>query len=324
MTVADYLRTVWLPGLTMDHSPTTCALYNTISESYLIPNNGGITIEDLTSADLTKLYAGLLDHGGRPHPDGSPRGLAPKTVRSAHTTIRRALQDAVEEQPPRLAWNAAASAKAPKVKNTRDPAHWTAAQVRTFLEHIAEDRLAALWITAANTGLRRGELVGLRWQDIDLNREQLTVRQTRVAYGKQTWTKEPKTLRSRRTIPIPAIVVVALERHAEIQAMEKSFAASAYADQGYVFADEIGDPLAPAWVSSTFVRRVKQAGLPRISLHGLRHSFATVALEAGVDVLYVSELLGHSTPTITMNVYQHVRRERLEGAVNTISEAIHG
>jgi integrase len=100
--------------------------------------------------------------------------------------------------------------------------------------------------------------------------------------------------------------------------------ASAYADQGYVFTDEIGDPLSPAWVSSTFVRRVKQAGLPRISLHGLRHSFATVALEAGVDVLYVSEILGHSTPTVTQNIYQHVRRERLEGAVDTISEAIHG
>ena len=119
-------------------------------------------------------------------------------------------------------------------------------------------------------------------------------------------------------------MVAALKRHAEIQDIEKSFAASTYLDQGYVFANEIGDPLSPSWVSSTFVRRVKQAGLPRISLHGLRHSFATVALEAGVDVLYVSELLGHSSPTVTQNVYQHVRRERLEGAVNTISEAIHG
>ena len=193
MTVADYLRTIWLPGLAMDHSPTTVALYNTISANYLTPHIGGIRLEELTSADLTKLYVELLDHGGRPHPDGSPRGLAPKTVRSVHTTIRRALQDAVEEQPPRLPWNPAIAAKAPKVNRTRDPAHWTAAQLRTFLEDIRDDRLAAMWITAANTGVRRGELVGLRWQDIDFARAQLTVRQTRVAYGKETWTKEPKT-----------------------------------------------------------------------------------------------------------------------------------
>lgn len=91
-----------------------------------------------------------------------------------------------------------------------------------------------------------------------------------------------------------------------------------------MFADEIGNPLEPAWVSSRFRRLATEAGLPRLSLHGLRHSFATVALEAGIDVLYVSELLGHATPTVTQNVYQHVRRERLEGAAHAISDAIRG
>jgi integrase len=91
---------------------------------------------------------------------------------------------------------------------------------------------------------------------------------------------------------------------------------------GLVFADEIGDPLDPPTVSATFGRLVRAAGLPRITLHGARHSFATVALEAGVDVLYVSEILGHSSPAVTQSVYQHVRTERLEAAVQAVTDAI--
>jgi integrase len=192
---------------------------------------------------------------------------------------------------------------------------------------LSAERAASLvgeLILAANLGLRRAELVGLRWGDLDLELATLTVRHTRVAYGAKKWDKEPKTPRSRRTVPLHDGLVTSLRRHAEIQELEKIAGADAYADQGDVFANEIGDPLEPAWVSATFARRARAAGLPRITLHGLRHSFATVALEPGVDVLHVSELHGHSSPAVTQNVRQHVRRERLEQAVDTISEAIRG
>ncbi len=221
-------------------------------------------------------------------------------MRSTHTTIRKAFADAVEAK--YLTYNPAAAAKPPKVQPTRDPAVWSAEQVRTFLAHVAGDRLEALWIVAANLGLRRAELVGLRWGDLDLDRGTLTVRHTRVAYGANKWDKDPKTPRSRRTVPLRDALVATLRRHGEIQEVEKIVAADAYSDDGFVFADEIGQPLEPSWVSATFARRARAASLPRLTLHGLRHSFATVALEAGVDVLYVSELLGHSSPAVTQNV----------------------
>jgi site-specific recombinase XerD len=118
------------------------------------------------------------------------------------------------------------------------------------------------------------------------------------------------------------VTVEALRAHGTRQKREKLAAGPAYSDQGFVFADEIGDPLDPSTISATFGRLVRATGLPRITLHGARHSFATVALEAGVDVLYVSEILGHASPATTQSVYQHVRTERLEAAVQAVTDAI--
>ena len=106
--------------------------------------------------------------------------------------------------------------------------------------------------------------------------------------------------------------------------MERLAAGETYTDDGRVFADEIGRPLSPGNVSKLFSRLVKAGGLPPLTLHGLRHTFATLGLEAGVDTLYVSELLGHSSPAITMGIYQHTRQERLEGAVRAVGDAIYG
>lgn len=183
--------------------------------------------------------------------------------------------------------------------------------------------MEALWVLALTSGLRRGETLGLRWSNIDLDGAKLHVQETRVSYGKVHVTKEPKTARSRRQIPLSPVAVEALRAHGTQQKREKLAAGPTYADHGLVFADEIGDPLDPPTVSAAFGRLVREAGLPRITLHGARHSFATIALEAGVDVLYMSELLGHSSPAITQAVYQHVRTERPEAAVQAMSDAIH-
>jgi integrase len=286
-------------------------------ETYVIPRIGGLRLEAITPSDLTKMYKGLLTAGSR-----TGKGLAPKTVRHVHTTLRRALADAVDAK--YLTWNPAAHAKAPKVPRNKKPSAWTAQQVRSFLGHVEGDRLEALWILAATSGMRRGELLGLRWRDVDLDAGELHIRRTQVSYGKLRVEKEPKTARSERPLPLPPSTVEALRAHHRRQSTEKLRAGAAYTDDGFVFCDEIGLPLIPANVSTAFGRHVKAAGLPRLTLHGLRHSYATVALEAGVDVLYVSELLGHASVSITMDVYQHSRPERLEAAANAIADAIGG
>jgi integrase len=305
-TVTTFLRDEWLPGVEMEHAATTAALYRTIIETYVVPHIGGIRLDALAAGDLTNLYRELLKSEGR-----RGRPLAPKLVRHVHTTLRKAFSDAVASN--LMAWNPATAAKPPWMSRTQEPAAWTAEELGAFLHAVNDERLQALWVLAGTTGLRRGELLGLRWTDLDLNRSTLGVRQTRVAYGKLVVTKEPKMERGRRTIPLPARTRDALKAHRKRQVEEELAAGAAYADVGLVFADEIGEPLDPPNLTATFRRLVAEAGLPRITLHGLRHTFATVAVEAGVDVLYVAELLGHSSPAITQSAISTCDRSDSSG-----------
>ena len=316
-TTVDGFLQEWLAGVRLELAPTTAALYRTLIEHHVVPRIGGIRLQQLRPADLTRLYAELLQEGG---PGGRP--LSPKSVRNVHTTLRKALADAVEER--RLDWNPAEAAKPPRLDRVTDKRTWTATQVETFLQSVADDRLWPLYLLAAATGMRRGELLGLQWRDVDLDATRLQVRRTLVQYGALVVEKEPKTARSRRTIPLDPAAVAALRRRKAQQAEERLRAGGAYSDRGLVFPNELGGPLTPSTVSAAFRRRVKAAGLPVLTLHGLRHTFATLGLEAGVDTLYVSEILGHSSPAITMQVYQHTRDDRLTAAVRTVGDTIFG
>lgn len=315
VTLAEYLRDEWLPGVDLERAATTAALYRTLMEAYVIPRLGGRRLDSIHAADLTKLYADLLSEGSR---SGKP--LAPKTVRHVHTTLRKALADATAAR--HLSWNPAEAAKAPKILPTKDPTTWTAEQVGRFLAHVSGDRLEALWLLAATTGLRRSELLGLRWRDV--GEGELKVRQVFVSYGKLRTFKEPKTATSRRTVPLSASAVAALKAHHTRQSAERLAAGPAHQDRDLVFADEIGDPLSPDMISATFRRLAKDAGLPRLTPHGLRHSFATIGLDCGADVLDVAAMLGHSSPAITQAIYQHTRTERLQRAADAIGDAILG
>ncbi|MDP9300607.1 MAG: site-specific integrase [Actinomycetota bacterium] len=319
LSVAEYLRE-WLDGVELSRAPTTAALYRTLLEHHVIPRIGGERLQRLSASTLTKMYTELLRHGG---PGG--RALSPKSVRNVATTVRKALGDAVDAR--RLDWNPAAAAKLPKIRAETDRIMWTSDQVATFLRHVADDRLAALYVVAATTGLRRSELLALRWADLELEREdraRLHVRRALVQYGRLVVEKEPKSARSRRTIALDPAAVLALRRHRAAQARDKMAERQTYTDNGLVFCDVIGRTLRPDALSAGFSRLVADAALPPIGLHGLRHSWATLALEAGIDTVYVSAVLGHSTPAITANVYQHARPERLDQAVLQVGNAIFG
>ncbi|MFO7531660.1 MAG: site-specific integrase [Candidatus Limnocylindrales bacterium] len=168
----------------------------------------------------------------------------------------------------------------------------------------------ALYVTALGTGLRQGELLGLRWEDIDVPKARLTVRHTLQRVDGELVLLEPKTERSRRTIALPEIVVSALRGHRTRQKMERLVAGPRWVATGHVFTTSLGTPLDAATVTRAFQRALKQAGLPHRRFHDLRHSAATFLLAQGFGLEDVKNLLGHSTIVLTSNTYGHVLEQR--------------
>jgi len=316
LTVAVFLRDQWLPGLAGQVRPTTLHAYRTNLARYVVPRVGATLLQRLTPAHLNGLYAVLLAAGGR---DGGP--LSARTVQATHMTIRKALGDAAR-------WglvhrNVAALASPPRPRRAQMHS-WTAAELRAFLDHIAGERLAAVWMLAASTGMRRGELLGLRWVDVDLDRARVAVRQTLVQAGRQVVTSEPKTSRGRRSIALDPRTVATLRAWRTAQAAERLAWGAAWTDSGLVFTREDGTPLHPEWLSDAFAWRIGRAGLPRIRFHDLRHTHASLGLAAGIPIKVMSERLGHTSSSFTADAYQHVTPALEEQAAATVARLVFG
>jgi integrase len=316
LTVAVFLRDQWLLALTGQVRPTTLHSYRSNLERYVLPRIGQLPLQRLTPAHLNTLYGALLAAGGR---DGQP--LSARTVQAIHMTVRKALGDAAR-------WglvvrNVAALASPPKPRRA-DMRTWTAAELRAFLEHVQDERLAALWMLAASTGMRRGEMLGLRWVDVDLDRGRVAVRQTLVIAGRQVVISEPKTSRSRRSIALDSRSVAALRSWRAAQAAERLAWGAGWTDSGLVFTREDGMPIHPEWLSDAFEWRIKTAGLPRIRLHDLRHTHASLGLAAGVPIKVMSERLGHTSSSFTADAYQHVTPGLEEEAAATVARLVFG
>jgi integrase len=256
-------------------------------------------LQALTPLEVENLYSRLLSGN-----DGQVRKLSPKTVRNTHIALRKALADA--ERLGLVVRNAAAAAK-PPVPPKPEHRTWSAEQLARFLGTVAGTRLEAAFIVLATTGMRRGEALGLRWSDLDLQSGQLAVVQTITTVNDRLVVSPPKTDRSRRSLSIDPDTVRALKDHQRRQAQERLKAGKVWdTEADLVFANEIGGPIHPSTFSGLFETYVRKAGLPRIRLHDLRHSYATVALKAGIHPKIVSERLGHSTIGITLDLYSHV------------------
>jgi integrase len=186
----------------------------------------------------------------------------------------------------------------------------TSEQARALTDASVDDRLSALWVTALGTGMRQGELLGLRWEDVDLEAGTLRVRHTLARVDGRLTLLEPKTERSRRTIALPEVVVVALRAHRTRQLMERLVAGSRWVETGHVFATTIGTPIEAAAVTRAFARALARAGLPKSRFHDLRHAAATFALSQGYGLEDVKQLLGHSSIVLTSNTYGHVLEQR--------------
>ena len=316
-TVAEYLKGTWLPAIRSTIKPSTAELYETIVRAHIEPHIGGTKLQDVKPPHLNAMYATLSTSGKR---DGT--GLGAKTVRNAHGLLHRAFRDAVRWE--LLVRNPAEYADPPRV-GAADINAWNGEEVRTFLDACRSDRLHPLWHLTATTGLRRGETLALRWSDLDLKAQRVSVSRTAAFVGGETTYQEPKTARSRRAVPLPAETVEVLKAWRKVQAAERLAAGELYdAEANLVFADERGKALPPKRVTKAFGRAVDRSGLPSITLHGLRHTFATVALGAGVQVKLVADILGHSSAQITADVYSHSTEPMTREASDRVAAAMFG
>jgi integrase len=316
-TVAEFLH-LWLPTLeTRGLRPTTIASYEMIVEKHLIPRLGTTPLERLSAQELNACYAAML-HNGRC--DGSG-GLSPRSVRYAHTVLRKALSDA--NRWGTLARNAAAGADPPSAKSAkaRTMKTWRASELRAFLHHIQGDELYACFWLAANTGMRRGEVLGLRWRDVNLDSARLAVAQTLVGSASRTYLSPPKTDRGRRSIALDSATVTVLRDH-QAKQHERRAAVTPLDDHDFVFCHSDGRPLNPNRLTQAFSRQLRAAGLPKIRLHDLRHTHATLALEAGIHPKVISERLGHASVAVTLDIYSHSLPALQEAAAEIIASLL--
>jgi integrase len=315
-TLADFLDE-WLAQAKRTIRPSTHATYETLVRVHVKPKLGSLPLQVVTPGRLNAFYGELLAGGRR---DG--KGLSPATVRYVHAVIRKALSDAVRWN--LLTRNVADAADPPRV--SRSPIRtWTGKELFRFLKHVESDRYYAAFVLAATTGMRRGEVLGLRWQDVDLDAGRVSiVRSLTVVGGYEMHISEPKTDRGRRMIALDAHTVSALKEHRERQMLERALQGDAYEDGDLLFAREDGTPLHPDTFSEMFWRHAKAAKLPRIRFHDLRHTHATLALAAGVHPKVVSERLGHASVTITLDTYSHAIPAMQETAATLVASLVFG
>ncbi len=201
---------------------------------------------------------------------------------------------------------------------------WDAEQLRQFLDGIRDHRLHPAYYLAANTGMHRGEVLGLRWRDVDLDTRRLSVHQAVISVAYALQVADVKTGTSRRTIDLDPRTIAVLRSWRKHQLEERLALGGQHEDHGLVFARPEGTPIHPDLSSKTFDRLVNRSGLPVIRLHDLRHSHASLLLKSRVPVKVVSERLGHATPAFTMTVYQHVLPGMQAEAATTFADLLFG
>jgi integrase len=301
----------WLSERQLDLQATTLSNYRDII-GYIKSHLGSRQAYTLDKRAIHDLYLTLLKRGSR---RGSP--LARETVRTVHRVLMKALKDmgitieGVRE--PR-----------PEGKETQGrKGVWTPAQAVQFLHHHAGDRLVAAWTLSILTGLRRGELAGLKWSCVDLDRGVLRVHWQRTTTRTGVVEKEPKG-KSKRTVALGPVLVAALRADRDRQEAEKAAAGELYDDGGYVFCREDGGPYYPRYFTNRWEKCCAAAGVPVIVLHDARHTSATTGADAGVPQHILKDRLGHASRRTTDEVYTHVLDLSARKAAELMETAIFG
>jgi len=301
LLVREYLEKEWLPAIRPTIRATTFASYESHVALYLVPALGQIPLQELSASHLNAFYAKLLTEKRT----RGNRELAPGTVRRIHATLHRALKDAVRWN--KIGRNPADAADPPRAMlcGEGEMKTWSVPELKTFLAAERESPNYPLWLTLITTGIRRGEALGLRWQDLDLRNRTMAIRQTRVVIGYQPLLSTPKTRKGRRQVALDPATASCLASLRERRHEETQSGGEELKETDLVFTNTEGEPIHPDRVTAYFAKAAKTAGVPVIRLHDLRHTHATLALSAGVHPKVVSERLGHANIGITLDTYSH-------------------
>ena len=303
-TVAEYLGR-WLNASRASVRPRTAAGYASIVAVRIVPRIGGVRLDRLTPDIIQTLYSDLAD-----------AGLSPRSVIHTHRCLHRALRQAVRWG--LLGRNPTDAVDVPRAER-REMTTLSREQVERLLAATVADRDHAIYVLAVTTGLRQGELLGLRWSDVDFDAGRLAVqRSLQRQQGKGLVFVEPKTARSRRSVTLSQRAVAALRDHRVRQLEERLALGSEWQDVSLDFPNLTGGPMDGPTLTGRFKAALVLAGLPVIRFHDLRHSAATLLLEEGIHPKVVQELLGHSTITLTLDTYSHVTATMHDQAATTM------
>jgi len=308
-TVAAFLAD-WLETARPSLRPGTSTRYEQYVRVHIVPSIGALSLAKLTPQHLQRLYADRL-----------AAGVSPTTVGHTHAVIHKALRDAAR-------WGQVGRNVADLVQRPRATRNEMAAlspeQARGLIEAAHGERLEALYVLALASGMRQGELLALRWQDVDLDGAAIQVRATLRRTSTGFVFSEPKTSKSRRQIALTALAVATLRSHRARQ-LEERLRCPYWQDETLVFASEAGTPLeATNLIRRSFKPLLARAGLPDIRFHDLRHTAASLLLGQNVNVKIVSELLGHSQVGITLDLYSHVSPGMQRQAVEALDAVLSG
>jgi integrase len=309
-SLGDYI-THWL-DTALEASPrkaSTKALYRSLATKHLSPAPLGATsLAKLRKTHIDGLIVALRK-----------RGLSDSTVRQVYTVLRAILDDAKLDG--LVAENAAVKVPRPRIAR-KEAKHLSACEVAAVLKAAEGLRYRSVLVVIAATGLRRGEALGLRWDAVNLDDGTLKVAATLGRVGGELLSTEPKTVRSRRTVPVSPAIVKLLKAQRAAQAAERLHAGDKWQDSGLVFTNEFGGPVDPRNLLRTIELAAKKAEVENVGIHTLRHSAAVAWLESGVHIKAVADLLGHSSIAITGDIYGHSTDSTARAAIDSLTSAL--
>jgi integrase len=315
-TLEEYLLERWLPQHQGNVRESTLESYQLVLKAYVIPHLGRMRLDEIRTVHLETTYNTLRKSGRKS--DGGH--LSPKTIANIASIVKQALEDAVRWE--LLAFNPAVSVKLPRQERQEVQA-LSPDELGQYLRSIEGHRFEAVLQLTCLTGMRRGEVLGLRWADIDFAAKTVAIRRSRHRVGNREAVQPPKTEKGRRTIHVDSDTLGKLKSWHTKQATERLAAGPSWQDnEGYLVTNEDGSLPSISAFYRTYKKTIKDSGVPEVHFHALRHSYVTAALMNKHDLKAVSERVGHADTSVTLSTYHHVLRGQDESLAETAAQQI--